>query len=126
MKRLYTTIALLLVILSLSVFTLFQCKRYCSETVSLVSKVIEEAENGRLEQAAVLAEQLNESWSKTKNSMVWYIRHEPLERVSDIASRLEFLARYGDLPQLIAQANQLRTCVDELFDNELPLLRNLV
>ena len=69
---------------------------------------------------------LSESWSKTKNSMVWYIRYEPLERISDITSRLEFLARYNDLPQLMAQANQLLTCVHELYDNELPLLRNLV
>lgn len=53
------------------------------------------------DQAAILAEQLSESWSKTKNSMVWYIRYEPLERISDITSRLEFLARYNDLPQLM-------------------------
>ena len=80
----------------------------------------------KMDQAAILAEQLSESWSKTKNSMVWYIRYEPLERISDITSRLEFLARYNDLPQLMAQANQLLTCVHELYDNELPLLRNLV
>lgn len=104
MKRLYATIALLLGILSLSLFALFQCRYYCTQT----------------------AEQLSESWSKTKNSMVWYIRYEPLERISDITSRLEFLARYNDLPQLMAQANQLLTCVHELYDNELPLLRNLV
>lgn len=126
MKRLYATIALLLGILSLSLFALFQCRYYCTQTAEQVSQIIQYAENGRLDQAAILAEQLSESWSKTKNSMVWYIRYEPLERISDITSRLEFLAKYNDLPQLMAQANQLLTCVHELYDNELPLLRNLV
>ena len=126
MKRLYATIALLLGILSLSLFALFQCRNYCTQTAEQVSQIIQYAENGRLDQAAILAEQLSESWSKTKNSMVWYIRYEPLERISDITSHLEFLARYNDLPQLMAQANQLLTCVHELYDNELPLLRNLV
>lgn len=58
--------------------------------------------------------------------MVWYIRHEPLERITDISSHLEYLAKYNDLSQLLAQANQLMTCIDELYHDELPLLRNLV
>ena len=90
-----------------------------------MQQVLTDAESGRLTQAAALAKQFNESWQTTKDSMVWYIRHEPLERITDIAARLEYLARYDDVAQLTAQTSQLLICVDELYDNELPSLKNL-
>lgn len=125
MKRLYTAILILAVILSASVFTLIQCRQFQQHSVPLLQQILEDAESGRLTQAAALAKQFNESWQQTKDSMVWYIRHEPLERITDIAARLEYLARYDDIAQLTAQTNELLICVDELFDNELPSLKNL-
>lgn len=126
MKRFYGAIAMLSLIVCCSVFTLLQCRNFHSTAVKQLSQMMESAENGRPQQAAVLAEQFYESWQETKDSMVWYIRHEPLERITDISSRLEYLAKYNDLSQLLAQANQLMTCIDELYHDELPLLRNLV
>lgn len=125
MKRLYTAILVLTVIISTSVFTLIQCHRFQQQSIPLLQQVLADAESGRLTQAAASARQFNESWQKTKDSMVWYIRHEPLERITDIAARLEYLARYDDIAQLTAQTSELLICVDELFDNELPSLKNL-
>lgn len=126
MKRLYPAIILIAIILGVSVFTMFQCRQFYQESTHLLSDLMEQAESGRLEQAAALAVQFNDYWDQMKNDMVWYIRHEPLERITDISSRLEYLARYDDRAQLLAQTNELLTCVRELYDNELPLVRNLV
>lgn len=126
MKRFYGAIAMLSLIVLCSVFTLLQCRNFHSTAVAQLTQMMESAENDRPQQAAVLAEQFYESWQETKDSMVWYIRHEPLERITDISSHLEYLAKYNDLSQLLAQANQLMTCIDELYHDELPLLRNLV
>ena len=112
MKRIYAAIAFLLVIVSTSLFTIKQCYDF--------------AQNQQLDQAAEVAAQFFDQWSQTKDSMVWYIRHEPLEKITDISARLEQLARYGDISQLLAQTKELSIRVDELYRNELPLLRNLV
>lgn len=125
MKRLYTAILILSVILGASLFALIQCYQFQQQAIPLLQQVLTDAESGRLTQAAALAKQFNESWQTTKDSMVWYIRHEPLERITDIAARLEYLARYDDVAQLTAQTSQLLICVDELYDNELPSLKNL-
>lgn len=125
MKRLYTAILILSVILGASLFALIQCYQFQQQAVPLLQQVLTDAESGHLTQAAALAKQFNESWQTTKDSMVWYIRHEPLERITDIAARLEYLARYDDVAQLTAQTSQLLICVDELYDNELPSLKNL-
>lgn len=126
MKRLYAAIAFLLIILTTSAFTIFQCRQFHDQAIPQVEQIIEYAETGHLEQAASLSGQFFDSWSKTRDSMVWYIRHEPLEKITGIASRLESLAHYGDLSQLIAQANELIVHIDELYHNELPLIQNLI
>ena len=126
MKRLYAAIAFLLIILATSAFTIFQCRQFRDQAIPQVEQIIEYAETGHLEQAAGLSGQFFDSWSKTRDSMVWYIRHEPLEKITGIASRLESLANHGDLSQLIAQANELIVHIDELYHNELPLIQNLI
>ena len=126
MKRLYAAIAFLLIILATSAFTIFQCRQFRDQAIPQVEQIIEYAETGHLEQAAGLSGQFFDSWSKTRDSMVWYIRHEPLEKITGIASRLESLAHRGDLSQLIAQANELIVHIDELYHNELPLIQNLI
>ena len=126
MKRLYAAIAFLLIILATSAFTIFQCRQFRDQAIPQVEQIIEYAETGHLEQAAGLSGQFFDSWSKTRDSMVWYIRHEPLEKITGIASRLESLAHHDDLSQLIAQANELIVHIDELYHNELPLIQNLI
>ena len=126
MKRLYAAIAFLLIILATSAFTIFQCRQFRDQAIPQVEQIIEYAETGHLEQAAGLSGQFFDSWSKTRDSMVWYIRHEPLEKITGIASRLESLAHHGYLSQLIAQANELIVHIDELYHNELPLIQNLI
>ena len=126
MKRLYAAIAFLLIILATSAFTIFKCRQVRDQAIPQVEQIIEYAETGHLEQAAGLSGQFFDSWSKTRDSMVWYIRHEPLEKITGIASRLESLAHHSDLSQLIAQANELIVHIDELYHNELPLIQNLI
>ena len=126
MKRLYPAIILIVLILGLSVFTQLQCRRFYQEGTQLLSELMQQAKSGHLEEAAALAGQFYDHWDQTKNAMVWYIRHEPLERITDISSRLMYLAIYDDRAQRLAQTNELMVCVRELYDNELPLLRNLV
>lgn len=126
MKRLYAAIAFLLLILATSVFTILQCRQFHDQAIPQVEEIIEYAETGRLEQAAGLSGQFFDWWMQVNNSMVWYIRHEPLEKITGIASRLESLAQNGDLSQLIAQANELIVHLDELYRNELPLIQNLI
>lgn len=82
MKRLYAAIAFLLIILATSAFTIFQCRQFHDQAIPQVEQIIEYAETGHLEQAAGLSGQFFDSWSKTRDSMVWYIRHEPLEKIT--------------------------------------------
>ena len=126
LKRIYAAIAFLLVIVSTSLFTIKQCYDFRSRALPELEQLTAYAQNQQLDQAAEVAAQFFDQWSQTKDSMVWYIRHEPLEKITDISARLEQLARYGDLSQLLAQTKELGIRVDELYRNELPLLRNLV
>lgn len=116
----------LLVIVSTSLFTIKQCYDFRSRALPQLEQLSAYAQNQQLDQAAEVAAHFFDQWSQTKDSMVWYIRHEPLEKITDISARLEQLARYGDLYSYWRRQKELTIRVDELYHNELPLLRNLV
>lgn len=109
LKRLYAAIAFLLIILATSAFTIFQCRQFHNQAIPQVEQIIEYAETGHLEQAAGLSGQFFDSWSKTRDSMVWYIRHEPLEKITGIASRAG-IARPSQRPLPADCAGQRADC----------------
>lgn len=82
MKRIYAAIAFLLVIVSTSLFTIKQCYDFRSRALPELEQLTAYAQNQQLDQAAEVAAQFFDQWSQTKDSMVWYIRHEPLEKIN--------------------------------------------
>ena len=80
MKRIYAAIAFLLVIVSTSLFTIKQCYDFRSRALPQLEQLSAYAQNQQLDQAAEVAAQFFDQWSQTKDSMVWYIRHEPLRK----------------------------------------------
>ncbi len=126
MKRLYTALVVLFVILSVSFYTLFQCKSLCDTAYKQVSQIESYAKSDRFSQAAALSQQFYQDWNHSKDSMVWYIRHEPLEKITALASHLPSLASNEDLTMLSAHCQELRIRIYELYHNEIPKLKNLI
>ncbi len=126
MKRLYTSLIVLFIILSVSFFTIIQCKNLCSEAYSQVLQIKENTKSDRPQEAVAMAQQFYKFWNKSKNSMVWYIRHEPLEKITALSSRLEALIQNDDLAMLEAYCDELLVRINELYHNEIPKLHNLI
>lgn len=126
MKRLIAATAFLLVILCTSIFGIFQCAAVHNYSQEALSQIATYAKAGRLEEAAGLAGQFFDFWNRAQDSMVWYLRHEPLEKITSISSRLQTLALLEERSILLTEISELQVHLDELYRGELPIWQNLV
>ena len=57
--------------------------------------------------------------------LIRFIRHTQLDEITSAMSRLEMLAKYGDLSQFSAELSRIKTLLHHIYDSELPFLRNI-
>lgn len=126
MKRIYIAVLLLIAILGTASYSLFKIHSFKEEAVTILNEVKYKAESGSIEDATALACEFQQLWKITEKSMIRYVRHEPLDRIAGLAARLPYLGKYEDVSQLLAQTSELISAVENLWDNELPVLRNLL
>lgn len=82
-------------------------------------------EKGATEEVAKEAKEITEYWLDTHHTLCRIVRHKLLEQVTIAVSRLEPLARYGETGELSAEISHCRLLVEEIWDSERPILRNI-
>lgn len=126
MKRIYIAVALTLAIIGVSLHSVWRIYQLHRENAPVLEAALEAAEQGQLEQAALLAEEFRQRWQEKQQMLLRFVRHDPLDRITSLAARLPLLAEYGDVSQFVAQTSELQALLDNLLEDELPLLRNLL
>lgn len=126
MKRFAIACAIFLSMLIFSGFTLNDLYHTKIELLDKLDQIQSEAESGNYEKAAALSHDFNEYWDEEEKILIRYIRHTPLDAITSISARMESLARYEDVGQLLAHVEELRVNVLHLWDSEVPFIRNLL
>lgn len=125
MKRMLIAIAIVLAILGSSSFTLWRFYRMEQEAAPMLQAMQACADSEDLPEAVILAEQFRDLWTEYQPSFVRVARRDSLERIGRCAARLPALGQHGDSAEFAAAVQELAYCINELWESELPLLRNL-
>ncbi|HNW04836.1 MAG TPA: DUF4363 family protein [Oscillospiraceae bacterium] len=84
------------------------------------------AEEGDLQRTAEAAALLADDWIERHHTLCRIVRHTQLDQVTLAVARLEKLAEYGEIGELSAEIDRCRILLSDIYDSELPLLRNIV
>lgn len=57
--------------------------------------------------------------------LIRFVRHAELDEVTGAMTRLEMLAKYGDLSEFSAELNRIKNLLHHIYDSEIPYLRNI-
>ena len=57
--------------------------------------------------------------------LIRFVRHTELDEVTGAMTRLEMLAKYGDLSEFTAELNRIKNLLHHIYDSEIPYLRNI-
>lgn len=126
MKRIFLAMAIILIILGCAGWSLHSLYQFKNQGLAMLDEISNDAKNGRLETAAAKAEEFRLLWRDVEGSFIQFIRRDPLEQITSASSRLPSLGEYGDLSQFLALVEELKTLVEDLWEDELPLLHNII
>ena len=122
MKRVVFAALLLVVVIVLNAFCLYVVKE---TKESMISRLDELSAIANTQKAAETASEITDYWIDTHHILCRIVRHKLLEQVTISVSRLEPLARYGETGLLSAEISNCRLLVEEIWDSERPILRNI-
>lgn len=113
-------------IIATSCYSLLLIYRFKESAHMILGEALEYAENGQIQDAAVSADAFLELWEKTEKTLTRFVRHEALDRITAIASRIPSLGKYEATTQFVAYTNELLAVIEDFWEDELPLPRNLL
>ncbi len=123
MKRLVIAVVLLVVLLSVSGYSLWSLRQLTTQLTQTAQQLRELPTDGPLEEAS---RDLVRQWEKAEDQLVLYVNHEKLERISQTAAELLALAQYEDYSIFYSKVDLLITQLDGLWEESLPNYRNLL
>ena len=122
MKRVVFAASLLAAVIVLNTFCLHVVKEAKENMISHLDEL--SAISDRTE-AAETASKITDYWIDIHNILCRIVRHKLLEQVTISVSRLESFAKYGEIGLLSAEISNCRILVEEIWDSERPVLRNI-
>ncbi|MBQ2795008.1 MAG: DUF4363 family protein [Oscillospiraceae bacterium] len=83
-------------------------------------------ENGANEKTAAAAAEFTEFWMDEHHLLCRIVRHELLDQMTSSVSQFYPLAVYKDAAELSAEISRCRMLMEEIWDSERPILRNIL
>jgi len=125
MKRVVFASVLMLILLAFNVFCLFTIGRIKNEATEKLDSLYEVAASGNSEKIAEECEKFTGYWLSEHHVLCLIVRHDLLDQVTIAVSRFVPLAEYGETGELSAEILRSKILIEEIWDSERPLLRNI-
>ena len=126
MKRLVTSVILLILIIGLSVFTLFNLQAHKEKILARTEEIRSMAQDPDPQVLAEKSRELFDDWNDQEEILVLYIRHDILDQITQLLAELPALAEYEDYAVFFGRLDVVSALMDDLWKSNLPTYRNLL
>ncbi len=126
MARVALAAILLAVMVGMSGWGLHSLEKNKDILLSEMEELSVLAEEGDNEKTAEAAAILAADWIERHHTLCRIVRHTQLDQVTLAVARLEKLAEHGEIGEMTAEIDRCMILLDDIYDSELPLLRNIV
>ena len=125
MKRLILAAALMFLLIGFNFF----CLNLLHETKDDISKRLDFIEysikSDNFEETASECEKFEEYWLIKQHLLSRIVRRELLEQMACSVAKFAPLAEFEEYGELCSEINLCRIVIEEIYDSELPLFRNI-
>ena len=109
----------------ISSFCLFTLTNFKNEFDKEFDTLYEMTINGNIENATEYSKYVTEKWLDKHHTICQIVRHTQMDQVTLAVSRLESLALYNESGELAAEIMRCKILLDEIWESELPTLKNI-
>ena len=125
MKRIYICIVAILAIIAISSFSLWRVHQVKEETVTRLEEIQHALDQQDISQALEKTQELASYWQEAQNALIRYIRHVPVDDISNRVMGLPALCAHGEYGELQAEMDRITHLLEHIWYSELPVPRNL-
>ncbi len=125
MKRVKLCSVILMILIIITIGTLFMIRKKCTELKDLAGQTLILYENKNTEEALKKAEELNQTWDKHYKFFHCSVKNDKLYNINSEIAKIKPLIENND-DQVISELNSLIYELDFLSNNETPHIYNII
>ncbi|MDD3192408.1 MAG: DUF4363 family protein [Oscillospiraceae bacterium] len=125
MKRVALCAAILLVIILLCTASLATISYYQHHFIQSAHSLEQAVYQCSFEELSTRAASVCRDWLEAEHVLIRFIRHTQIDEVTNAMTRLEMLAKYGDLSEFSAELGRIEALLQHIYESEIPYLRNI-
>lgn len=125
MKRIIFAAALLVLLIGFNVFCLVFLSETKEKAVEKLDFIYESIENRDYEITAYQCGYFTEYWLSSQHILSLMVRHDLLDQVSSSVAKFVPLSEFEEWGLLASETAKCRIFIEEIWDSERPLLRNI-
>ena len=126
MKRFVFALILLTAVICFNIFCLETTKKIQIETTEKLDELYITLISGNYQKTALECEKFTEYWLLKQHVMSRIIRHDLLDRITVSVSGFVPLFEFGETGELASEISRCKILIEEIYDSERPLLRNIL
>lgn len=125
MKRVVFAAVIIALLILFNLYCLGVVFEIKSEAVGKLDSLYSSINENDTENLVFECENFTEYWITEHHTLCRIVRHDLLDQATIAVSRFVSLAKYGENGELAAEINRCRILLEEIWDSELPYLRNI-
>ncbi len=126
MKRLISAVCILLLILSISIFSLWDMKNSIDSLSLEVEKLRKEATALPLSELTERCQALSDRWETLEQRFMLYVPHDHLDPIMEHLVELSAFAEHGEYPELLSNLDAISLMMKYLLESVTPSYRTLL
>ncbi|MEA5012378.1 MAG: DUF4363 family protein [Angelakisella sp.] len=126
MKRFGIAVILLIVILGISSYSLWDMSQNVVKLNSSAHELAALDPQTQQELMVTKSTEFVDLWNECEDHMIFYIHHDVLDHVTQLVAELPALARHQEYGLFYAQIDSFVALLDDLWNSALPSYRNLL
>ncbi len=126
MKRVVFAALLLVFLIFFNFFCLHIIEKIKNEATEKLDIIYENLELQSIEKTALECEEFAEYWLSEHHILCLMVRHDLLDEATIAVSGFVPLSKFGETGELASEINRCKILLEEIWDSERPLLRNIL
>ncbi len=125
MKRVILAVVLMAAVVAFNIFSICYVTGAKNEITKKLDFLYETAAEGNAPKTAEECEKFTEYWLQKHHGLSRIVRHDLIDQITIGVSRLAPLAQYGETGELSSEILRCKILTEQLWDSEMPFLRNI-
>ncbi|MBR2639036.1 MAG: DUF4363 family protein [Oscillospiraceae bacterium] len=126
MKRVVLAAVLLFLLVCFNSFCLFSIKKIKTEATEKLDSIYLSLSENDFEKTASECENFTEFWLSKHHVLCLLVRHDLIDQITISVAGFVPLATFGEKGELASEIFECKTLLEEIFDSEIPYLRNVL